>query len=410
MAMIEPFISHRVDGRVRNDLAPEAMIRAVAIASGLGTTSAYTWLKVPVVDGYGAGHGRLHAARPAARRRGRRRPRSDVRRLAEGAAAAERRWAWWPGGRCCTRPTATWPPPWTPRSACCEGARARVEHRPAPPGRQPGRRAVAAVRHPGAGRLGLLRAARARPAAGRSHEFGTGADEVVSCRWPDPARSSATASGSPWRAGPSVFSGVTDFAYLPRDARARVQSGAGGRFALPGARAARRLPPRYGPAAGVPVELRGAGACSRQVNNFCMPGAFEADRLIACEVITPAGNWSSYPPHKHDEERPGESVLEEIYYFEIAAGPGWPWRRLPARLRDARTGRSTCSPRSGRRRRADPARLARPVDGGPRLRHVLPERDGRARRRAGLADLRRPGARLGPRHLAGPAASTRGCP
>jgi 5-deoxy-glucuronate isomerase len=38
-------------------------------------------------------------------------------------------------------------------------------------------------------------------------------------------------------------------------------------------------------------------------------------------VITPAGNWSSYPPHKHDEERPGESVLEEIYYFEIAAGP-----------------------------------------------------------------------------------------
>jgi hypothetical protein len=49
MAMIEPFISHRADGRVRNDLAPEAMIRALAIASGLGTTSAYTWLKVPVV-------------------------------------------------------------------------------------------------------------------------------------------------------------------------------------------------------------------------------------------------------------------------------------------------------------------------------------------------------------------------
>jgi hypothetical protein len=49
MAVVEPFISHRTDGRVRNDLAPEAMMRAVAIASGLGTTSAYTWLKVPVV-------------------------------------------------------------------------------------------------------------------------------------------------------------------------------------------------------------------------------------------------------------------------------------------------------------------------------------------------------------------------
>jgi hypothetical protein len=48
-AMIEPFISRRVDGRVRNDLSPEAMMRAITVASGLGTTSAYTWLKVPVV-------------------------------------------------------------------------------------------------------------------------------------------------------------------------------------------------------------------------------------------------------------------------------------------------------------------------------------------------------------------------
>jgi hypothetical protein len=50
MAMVEPFITHRVDGRVSNDLSPEAMIRALTIASGLGTTSAYTWLKVPVVE------------------------------------------------------------------------------------------------------------------------------------------------------------------------------------------------------------------------------------------------------------------------------------------------------------------------------------------------------------------------
>ncbi len=49
MALIEPFISHRVDGRVRNDLSTEAMIRAVTVASGMGTTSAYSWLKIPVV-------------------------------------------------------------------------------------------------------------------------------------------------------------------------------------------------------------------------------------------------------------------------------------------------------------------------------------------------------------------------
>jgi 5-deoxy-glucuronate isomerase len=51
-----------------------------------------------------------------------------------------------------------------------------------------------------------------------------------------------------------------------------------------------------------------------------MPATFDADRLLACEVLTPGGNWSSYPPHKHDEAREGESVLEEIYYFEVAGG------------------------------------------------------------------------------------------
>ena len=49
LAMIEPFTAHRVDGRVRNQLTPDAMIRAMTVASGLGSTSAYTWLKVPVV-------------------------------------------------------------------------------------------------------------------------------------------------------------------------------------------------------------------------------------------------------------------------------------------------------------------------------------------------------------------------
>jgi hypothetical protein len=50
MAMVEPFISHRVDGRVRIDLTAEATIRAMTVAAGLGRTSAYTWLKVPVVE------------------------------------------------------------------------------------------------------------------------------------------------------------------------------------------------------------------------------------------------------------------------------------------------------------------------------------------------------------------------
>ena len=122
----------------------------------------------------------------------------------------------------------------------------------------------------------------------------------------------------------SVFSAATDFVYVGKGGSATLTASAAGRFAFPFAKANHVLPTRYQPASAVPVELRGAGAASRQVNNFCTPGEFEADRLIACEVITPAGNWSSYPPHKHDEEREGETALEEIYYYEIAGGPTGP--------------------------------------------------------------------------------------
>jgi 5-deoxy-glucuronate isomerase len=114
----------------------------------------------------------------------------------------------------------------------------------------------------------------------------------------------------------SVFSRVSDFCYAPRDAEVRVTSARGGVFAIPSARCGNRLDARYGAAEDVPVELRGAGQSSRQVNNFCAPEAFECDKLIAVEVLTPGGNWSSYPPHKHDETCADEAELEEIYYFE----------------------------------------------------------------------------------------------
>jgi 5-deoxy-glucuronate isomerase len=159
--------------------------------------------------------------------------------------------------------------------------------------------------------------------AGETCTFGTDEDEVLVL----PLSGSCTvASGDQRHAltGRSgVFSGeVSDFVYAPPSSTLVVTSAAGGRFAVPGARAKARFPFRYQAAEGVPVELRGAGSCSRRVTNFCTPEVFEADRLIVCEVFTPAGNWSSYPPHKHDEERPGETALEEIYYFEVADGPG----------------------------------------------------------------------------------------
>jgi 5-deoxy-glucuronate isomerase len=123
----------------------------------------------------------------------------------------------------------------------------------------------------------------------------------------------------------SVFAGPSDVVYAPRDSELSVTSAEGGRFAVCTAVCSNRLEPAYLPVGDVPVELRGAGQASRQVNNFGIPGVLEADRMIACEVLTPGGNWSSYPPHKHDEEREGEETrLEEIYYFEVADGPNGP--------------------------------------------------------------------------------------
>ena len=115
----------------------------------------------------------------------------------------------------------------------------------------------------------------------------------------------------------SVFDGPSDVLYLSAAATA-VITGAG-RVAVASAPTSAVHPTRHILAGDTPVELRGAGASSRQVHNFGTPEALDAERLIVCEVITPAENWSSYPPHKHDEHVPGrESRLEEIYYFEAA--------------------------------------------------------------------------------------------
>jgi 5-deoxy-glucuronate isomerase len=153
---------------------------------------------------------------------------------------------------------------------------------------------------------------------GGSRSLHTGSDEILVL----PLTGSATvecAGGRFELAGrEDVFSGPTDFAYVPLGTDATISSRQGGRFALPCARATTSRPPAYGPVDSVPVELRGAGPSSRRLNNFCAPTAFPADRLIAVECVTPAGNWSSWPPHKHDTARPGEAILEEIYYFEVA--------------------------------------------------------------------------------------------
>jgi 5-deoxy-glucuronate isomerase len=160
---------------------------------------------------------------------------------------------------------------------------------------------------------------------GGTHTWPTETDELLVLPLTGSATVTVEGQAFDLHGRPSVFSRVSDFCYAPRDAAITVASADGGTFALPSARCTRRLKPRYGPAEAVPVELRGAGQASRQVNNFCSPEAFDCDKLIAVEVLTPAGNWSSYPPHKHDETRDDEAELEEIYYFET---PGLGYQRV----------------------------------------------------------------------------------
>ncbi|WP_404772375.1 5-deoxy-glucuronate isomerase [Agromyces mediolanus] len=119
----------------------------------------------------------------------------------------------------------------------------------------------------------------------------------------------------------SVFDGPSDVAYLAVGTAATLCGS--GRVAVAEAPSDERHPSRRIAAEDVPVELRGAGRSSRQVHNFGTPETLAAGRFIVCEVITPAENWSSYPPHKHDQQLPGvESQLEEIYYFEADVARG----------------------------------------------------------------------------------------
>lgn len=116
----------------------------------------------------------------------------------------------------------------------------------------------------------------------------------------------------------SVFARVTDFAYVGRDTTFTVTSASGGEVALPSSKCDHRLPPKYGPADAIAVELRGAGPSTRQVTNFASPDTWShADKLMCVELLTPDGNWSSYPPHKHDDSPECPVNNEEIYYFRI---------------------------------------------------------------------------------------------
>jgi len=136
-------------------------------------------------------------------------------------------------------------------------------------------------------------------------------------------RFAAESDGERWELGgrATVFDGMPSALYLPRDSEYTLSAIGEAEVAVCGARADERLEPRAVTPDEVEIEVRGSGNATRQINHIVKP-EFPAQRLLVVEVFTPAGNWSSYPPHKHDEDRPPEEVvLEEVYYYRTPTEP-----------------------------------------------------------------------------------------
>jgi 5-deoxy-glucuronate isomerase len=121
----------------------------------------------------------------------------------------------------------------------------------------------------------------------------------------------------------SVFDGLPYTLYLPIDTSFSVTADTDCDLAFCYCRAEERHPARLVTPDDVRIEIRGGGNATRQIHHILTP-EFPAHRLLIVEVFTPAGNWSSYPPHKHDVHNPPAEVdLEEIYYYRIDRPEGY---------------------------------------------------------------------------------------
>jgi 5-deoxy-glucuronate isomerase len=122
---------------------------------------------------------------------------------------------------------------------------------------------------------------------------------------------------------PDVFHGMPYALYLPRETEFTVTAASAELdLAYGWCRSEGNHPPRLVTPGEVAIEIRGGGNATRQINSLIPPG-FDCHRLVAVEVYTPAGNWSSYPPHKHDVHRVDaagnllEADLEETYFYKF---------------------------------------------------------------------------------------------
>jgi 5-deoxy-glucuronate isomerase len=133
---------------------------------------------------------------------------------------------------------------------------------------------------------------------------------------------------------PDVFSGMPYCLYLPRRTAFSVEATSEQvDIAYGWCETDQDHAPRLVTPAQVGIEIRGGGNATRQINSLIPPG-FDCHRLVAVEVYTPPGNWSSYPPHKHDQHREDENGnlleadLEEVYFYKMDRPEGYAYQRV----------------------------------------------------------------------------------
>lgn len=178
-----------------------------------------------------------------------------------------------------------------------------------------------------------------RLGAGERWSFDTGAHEFAFVNLT--GRYTVTSSRGEW-AGiggrKSVFESAAHALYLPRHTQLTVTAQEAGEFAVTWVAVddlsieQDRDPWLIRPA-DVPTGVRGGDNVSRQINDLLPPGS-PVHRLVLVEVYTPSGNWSSYPPHKHDvhiEDEAGnliEADLEEVYFYRMDLPEGYAYQRV----------------------------------------------------------------------------------
>jgi len=129
------------------------------------------------------------------------------------------------------------------------------------------------------------------------------------------------------------FTGAAHTLYLPRHTQGTLTTLQAGDLAITWVATDEDHTPWLIPPEEVPISIRGGDNVSRQINDLLPPGS-PVHKLVLVEVYTPSGNWSSYPPHKHDVHIVApdgtllEADLEEVYYYRIDKPDGYAYQRI----------------------------------------------------------------------------------